>query len=324
MSESPAFKYDVAFSFLAQDLGVAQELENRIKPALNTFVYGRRKEELLGRDGMDAFSEVFRGDARLTVILFRKGWGETPWTAFEETAIKSRALETRFTSMMIVRLDKADLPTWIPSHQLYVSESSDTRAEMAAVIRARAKEKGAVVRTLSASEVALKKARDAAAQEVREQRARSNRAPVEIRQELAALYAEILRIVSEIRAGDGGFDIAAGAHGDYCVVSSGRESTSLVLYPTGNTLREMVLRVNRWRGSHQLPSASNPQPGGSQHLDAMHYRPVVSPDDEWVWQRDQSLDGSVIIFVSPLRELQKSADLADQIVKAHVDRIFDA
>ncbi len=92
------FKYDVAFSFLARDLGIAQDLENRLTPGLSTFVYARRKEELLGRDGMDSFSEVFRRDTRLSVVLFRNGWGETEWTAFEETAIKSRALETRFTS----------------------------------------------------------------------------------------------------------------------------------------------------------------------------------------------------------------------------------
>lgn len=317
-----AFKYDVAFSFLAADLPVAQDLAGRLQPGLAVFVYERRKEELLGRDGMDAFSEVFRRDTRLSVILFRDGWGRTPWTGFEETAIKSRALETRFSSMMVVKLDSSELPTWIPTHQLYASEGADSRAEMAAVIRARAREQGAVVRTLSASEIALKTARDAASQEAREQRLRSTKAPEEVREELARLYAEILRIVQEIKAGDEHFDIAAGAYGDTCVISSSRQSTALVLCPTGNTLREMVLRVNEWRGSHELPSPRNPSPSGRQHLYASHYRAVVSVDDEWVWQRDRSLDESSVIILSVYDELHRSADLAEQIVKDHVARIF--
>lgn len=316
-------KYDVAFSFLAQDLGVAQDLESRLTPGLNTFVYARRKEELLGRDGMDSFSEVFRRDARLSVVLFREGWGHTPWTAFEETAIKSRALETRFSSMMVVRLDDSEMPTWIPSHQLYVSQGSDTRPEMAAVIRARAQEQGAVVKKLSASEIALKKSRDEYLREAREQRARSHKAPEEIRQELGVLYGEILRIVAEIKAGDANFDIAAAAHNDSCVISSSRQSASLILYPIGNTLRDLVLRENRWKGPHGLPSPSNPQPGGPHHLGATHYRPVISSDDAWVWQWEPSVDDGGVIFLNTRDELHRSADLAEQIVKNHVERIFD-
>src|SRR5687768_3991511 len=103
MPTEQTYKYDVAFSFLAADLGVAKDLASRLSPGLTVFVFDRFKEDLIGRDGMDAFSEVFRRDARLSVILFRKGWGETPWTGFEESAIKSKALETRFTSLMVVK-----------------------------------------------------------------------------------------------------------------------------------------------------------------------------------------------------------------------------
>jgi hypothetical protein len=44
------FKYDVAFSFLAADLAIANDLQARLAPGLNTFVYERQKENLLGRD----------------------------------------------------------------------------------------------------------------------------------------------------------------------------------------------------------------------------------------------------------------------------------
>jgi len=94
MESERSYKYDVAFSFLAADLSVAKDLQGRLEPGLAVFMYERRKEELLGRDGMDVFSEVFRRDTRLSVILYRKGWGETAWTGFEESAIKSRALDS--------------------------------------------------------------------------------------------------------------------------------------------------------------------------------------------------------------------------------------
>ncbi|MDQ6689067.1 MAG: hypothetical protein M3Z18_00965 [Gemmatimonadota bacterium] len=322
MESERSYKYDVAFSFLAADLSVAKDLQGRLEPGLAVFMYERRKEELLGRDGMDAFSEVFRRDARLSVILYRKGWGETAWTGFEESAIKSRALETRFTSLMVVRLDRADLPTWIPSQQLYSSEATDTRAEMAAVIRARAKERGAVVRTLTAPELALKRAKEENSKEVREQRQRANTAPGEIRAELQRLYSEIIRLVEVIRAGNSEIDIRAGFHGDNCAITSARTSVSMTLYRAGNTLRDLTLRVNDWDAPSRLPTPSDPSPGGSRHAGATHYSPVVSEHDEWAWRWEPSPDPSGVFVFSMRDETYRSAELADSIVRRHVERFF--
>lgn len=323
MASERTYKYDVAFSFLAADLSVAKDLQGRLEPGLVVFMYERRKEELLGRDGMDAFSEVFRRDARLSVILYRKGWGETAWTGFEEVAIKTRALETKFTSLMIVRLDNAELPTWIPSQQLYCSEATDTRAEIAAVIRARAKERGAVVRTLTAPELALKRAKEVNSKEVREQRQRANTAPNEIRAELQRLYSEIIRLVEVIRVGNSEIDIRAGFHGDSCAISSARISVSMILYRAGNTLRDLTLRVNDWDAPSRLPTPNDPNPGGSRHAGATHYSPVVSEHDEWVWQWEGNPDSeSTLIWLSASSDSYRSAELADAIVRRHVERLF--
>src|SRR5688572_24431551 len=131
---------------------------------LRVFVYSRRKEELLGGDGMDAFADVFGRDTRLTVILHREGWGKTPWTAVEENHIKSRALKTRFKSFMVIRLDDSEVPPWVPERHLYSSASSDSPTEMVAIVRARAREEGAVVRKLSAAEASIERARAARAE----------------------------------------------------------------------------------------------------------------------------------------------------------------
>src|SRR5688500_10384913 len=100
------YRYDVAFSFRAPDLKLAEELEGLLA-GLQVFVYSRRKEELLGGDGMDRFASVFGQETRLAVILYRDGWGKTPWTGFEESHIKGRALLTNHKSYMLVRLDHA-------------------------------------------------------------------------------------------------------------------------------------------------------------------------------------------------------------------------
>jgi hypothetical protein len=272
---------------------------------------------------MDAFSEVFRRETRLSVVLYRDGWGTTPWTGFEETAIQSRALETRFTSLLIVRLDRSELPTWIPTQILYVSEESETRQEMAAVIRARARERGAVVRKLTAAEIAIQKSKEQSQQAERDERARSAKAPAEIEHELARLYAHIMRIAAEIKQSDASIDIAAGTHGDTCVISSAQHSVALTLMKYGNTLRDRALRVNQWKGRHVLPSPSNPNPGGYLHEGATHYKPVVAPNNEWAWKWEPNFDGDSSVFILSLADdVHQSEELAEQIIKEYVERIF--
>jgi hypothetical protein len=76
-SNSP--KYEVAFSFLAQDLALATRCSEALSP-LTTFVFSRHQETLAGTDGQESFRSAFRFDSRLNVVLLRAGWGETPWT----------------------------------------------------------------------------------------------------------------------------------------------------------------------------------------------------------------------------------------------------
>ena len=70
--------YDVAISFLNEDLGLAVERRDLIGVTLDVFVYSAKQEDLAGTDGLISFRRVFRGDARLMLILHRSGWGQTP------------------------------------------------------------------------------------------------------------------------------------------------------------------------------------------------------------------------------------------------------
>ena len=85
------YKFDVAFSFLKEDEGLAVRLGDLIQDRLRTFIYSKKQEYLAGRDGEETFNAAFGRDARLVVILYREAWGSTSWTRIERDAIRNRA-----------------------------------------------------------------------------------------------------------------------------------------------------------------------------------------------------------------------------------------
>jgi len=325
-----SFRYDAAFSFLSKDLPLARQLADALDPPLATFVYARNKEDLLGQDGMDRFASVFRLEARLTVILYRQGWGQTPWTAFEEVHIRDRALHARMTSFMVLRLDEAPMPTWVPDTHLYASTGTESHSDLLAVIRVRARQQGASLAPATAAEFALREKRTRDAKLARDQRANSHHAVEEIRDELTVLFAEITRIVNEIKAGDPTFDIQVGAAGDQCAIASEDFSTSLVwIQPIRSALSHARLRVNDWRSRVRLPTPSDPRAAGVNCLSAVHYTPSISEDETWIWRWSPELDepaggGGLVLISTGLREAYSTKELANHLVKRHVRKAMSS
>lgn len=115
------FKYDVAFSFLAEDEGLATEINDILEGRLSTFIYARRQGEIAGTNGEITFNRVFGSEARIVFVLYRKGWGETPWTRIEETAIRNRAFEEGYDFVMFAPLEKSPaVPQWLPKTQIWI------------------------------------------------------------------------------------------------------------------------------------------------------------------------------------------------------------
>jgi hypothetical protein len=145
--------YDVALSFRAHDLGLAEQLRDRLSP-LNCFVYSRNQDVVAATDGLETFRNVFRNEARLNVILFRSGWGNTPWTGVEEIAIRDACLQTKYANLVFVRLDSSVTPSWLPdTHQLF-DLTLYPIDQLVGVIKSRAQALGSVVRAESAVEKA--------------------------------------------------------------------------------------------------------------------------------------------------------------------------
>src|SRR5262249_13393845 len=74
-----AFKYDIAFSFVREDEGLATQLNDHLRDRYRTFLYSRAQEQLVGTDGEQTFNSVFEKEARIVAVLLRPEWGHTPW-----------------------------------------------------------------------------------------------------------------------------------------------------------------------------------------------------------------------------------------------------
>jgi len=119
-SDAGEFKYDVAFSFLAQDESLATQLNDALNGRVSTFIYSRRQEELAGTDGMETFARVFGDESRAVVVLYRNGWGERGWTMIERKAIQDRTLARGWDFLLVIPLDQpAQAPLWLPKSRLW-------------------------------------------------------------------------------------------------------------------------------------------------------------------------------------------------------------
>lgn len=142
-SAKPEFQYDVAFSFLKDDLALALEINDLIQDRFSTFVYSQKQEQLAGENGVQKFSEVFGKDSRVVVILYREGWGDTPGTRPEKMAIQNRSTEEGDDFSIFVQLDSdAKMPVWVNKLKIYYDLNIYPLAGLAAVIARMVQESG--------------------------------------------------------------------------------------------------------------------------------------------------------------------------------------
>jgi hypothetical protein len=121
---SPPAKCDVAISFLHKDEPLALQIHSKLSESLDVFVYPKKQEQLAGTDGLESFRQVFRADSRMVVVLYRDGWGQTPWTRVEEAAIKDRFLEQGWEWLLFVMLDDFSTPpVWLPKAEIRLNYS---------------------------------------------------------------------------------------------------------------------------------------------------------------------------------------------------------
>jgi len=237
------FKYDVAFSFLAQDEALAASVNNMLAGRLSTFHYSDHQKELAGKDGVDEFTRVFTTESRVVVVLYRKGWGETKWTRIEETAIKNRGWDKGFDFLFVIPLDKSSaVPAWFPKPRLWFNVERFGSQGAAAAIEERVKEAGGSPHEETAEDIVRRLALDRKVEHRRELALAQN-GVTWAEEEVANLY-QCLQAVAE-------------SSGGQLRVETGRGLLMLGdIYTLGvewqkrwsNTLDDSALGVTLWEG----------------------------------------------------------------------------
>ena len=106
------------------------------------------------------FSEVYGNKARVVVVLYRKEWGETPWTRVEASAIRNRSLSDSWDfTVFIPTEDRPSMPPWVPKTRLYVGLQRFGIESAAGVIEQRVSERGGEPKVETVIERAARHAR---------------------------------------------------------------------------------------------------------------------------------------------------------------------
>jgi len=197
------FKYDVAFSLLAKDEPLAREINDLLSDRYRTFLYSERQKEIAGADGELKFKQVFAEEARQVVVLYRDGWGKTPWTRMEEEAIRGRAYEEGYDFVKFVPLDEVQsVPKYVPKVQLWINALRFGAKGAVAVIEARLEELGASTRTETAVERAMRLSRTLDFKRRREEFPRTERAVDEANKSFSEVAAHLGRELSKIQSAE--------------------------------------------------------------------------------------------------------------------------
>lgn len=130
-------EFAVAFSHLSSDEQIAQEIRRFLPSDCPAFIYTEEQERLIGApDSVEELAIVFRR-AKVVVVLFRNGWGESRWTRLESGIIKDRLLEEGPSFLVLVRLDDSPLLAWLPHNDFWVDYATEGPERAASYIASR-------------------------------------------------------------------------------------------------------------------------------------------------------------------------------------------
>lgn len=201
MSTGPV-QYEVAISLLKEDLTYAKRLETALRKVVRgkIFLYKNRQNEVAADAEMVAyFNRVFMDEARLVVILYRPGWGETPFTQIEENAIHAARVERGggMDFIFMVAMEPPEVPAWFTTNNFFSDPETFSAPAVAAQIAARVRAVGGTIGPEPPAEYARRKVQERQAREEVERRMRAEgRAQMET--EVEALFAELKRHAGEV------------------------------------------------------------------------------------------------------------------------------
>jgi hypothetical protein len=307
MTVTESCKYDVAFSFLAPDEPLATRLSDQLAGRVEVFLYSRRQEEIAGTDGEVLFNRVFGEESRIVVVLYRAGWGQTPFTRFEETAIRNRGYKHGYDFALFIPLDSPPtVPEWLPKNRMWIGLERWGEATAAAIIEARVQEAGGEPRQESAAESAGRLARELASARRRETFLESE-AGVQAAEREARRLIEMIETVAQAETGLA-FEFERDNHRVQCLLyCEGFQVSVAWSNRMINRLHDARLYVKLWSGRASLrPAFYIKEP---QELTTIPLRFDLFPDDDGpCWRRSHD-------------EAYSTQDCADFIIRLLIDRV---
>ena len=306
-------RYDVAISFLYQDLNLAKALYDELSKGLEVFFFPRNQEDLAGTDGMESMREPFRNESRMNVILYRPSWGKTPWTGVEETAIKESCLDTSYKSLFFFAIEPTrDLPKWLPETHVRFNYADFGLEQAVGAIKARVQERGGQIKPLTP----MRKAELLHAEEdYRRDKGHLLSSEAAIFKEMEALFAEIVKQCDEVNL-QGHCAIEHRVHirphdvDQSCTIGQDYVSMTVIWHqPYAGSLQHAILAVREFDRQLILPP-NHVHFYKPKILKETHYIPDISRTREYGWRLERGTES----FIA-------SKDLATHIVIQLLDLI---
>jgi hypothetical protein len=312
MTMTDEFRFDVAFSFLSAHEAVALRVSDGLTDRLSTFVYSREQREVIGRntDGVEAFTNIFRYESRVCVVLHSDGWGKTGYTHIEESAILERARQHGWEFLVVVCLDDAKPPKWLPSSKIWYGFAKYGIDGLLATIDSRVTELGGRPKQDSVLEQAARAERERNFDERRrvfgESEAGFKLAGNEVTR-LGELLAKRVEQLAEVSPSLGLEFARNDTHHRSFAATSPLASFVLYWQPTfRNSLLSAALLVVELGGRFMFSPAWH---GGPPKLGDIEVTPTIDYADRVVWQ------------VPEIAEPLSSEGLLDYLFKRLLDRV---
>lgn len=269
-------EYDVAVSFRAGDLQLAEQLGSLLQPALRAFVFSRRQEEIALGDGMDAFRGVFLRTP-ISLVLYRDGWGRTPWTQVEQAAIRDRCLEQGYRNLALVRLDQSPLPDWVPHTHIAFDVSQYPIEQLIGAIKRKAQtDFGVTIAPESPIVRAQRQAAEAAYEEETEEYFRTIDGLNAVRACVRAAFQALCTHAQTFTNQQLGWAPQSGTDNTQAVARLGGMTVQL-LYQQMYANRTVPLRLRRFDGILALPNTSEYSFHPPRELGSIKYTAARTP-----------------------------------------------
>ena len=194
-------KYNVSISCVKEDEKVARELYDLLQPRVGSlFLYTQNQKDLIGEDGLNAFSRVYRHESRVVVVIYRESWGKSKWTGVEDRAIRDLYLNLGWSRIFVYSMDDST-PSWLPETYLWGGKLYGLTA-LAAAVERKVQEEGGTVGEEDVLARARRIQRSLAAAKAREDRRFGEEAVQAAYRERKAVDARLAEVVSNLAAPD--------------------------------------------------------------------------------------------------------------------------